>query len=133
MARVFASMTGREALPDLLPLWADNATDGELAGLIEPANLVARWDPLDGERHQDFDDVGVDGGGVWVARHPDLIIAEMPRASEIVDAWLLGDTELSREDIDELDGAQLYLKRTMVAAARRAEQRKIEQPGATKK
>lgn len=119
MARLYAASTGAEPLPDLVPLRASNALDDELVGLLDPADLVPRWDRIEGEASQDFDVIGVDGKGIYVRLHPDIILDTMPRAAEVIELWLEGDREITREDVHELDAYALSLKRVMDRASKR--------------
>jgi len=119
MARVYGAMTGSEPLPDLTPLYASNVTEGELRGLLVPTTLSPRWDPIDGERPVDHGDVGVDKKGVYVRRHPDLVLTEMPEAAAVIDAWRRGQNTITPEDDDNLTCFELDLKMIMAAAASR--------------
>jgi len=98
MARVYASMTGREALPDLGVLVDPRARDRELRGILREAELSPRWDAVKGEPLEDHGTVGVDERGVWVSLHPDIILAGMPDAAEAIDRWRGGFREVAEDD-----------------------------------
>lgn len=129
MARVFATMTGREPLPDQTPLYAPNVTHEELVGLLVPAELTPRWDRIEGERPRDYPgaDIGVDGGGVYVSRHPEVLLSEQPDLWSVIDGWRRGRRTIRDQDDEELTCFDLDLKIAMVQAAARDRSRPATQ------
>ena len=121
MARVYASMTGQEVLPDLSVLARPRAR-GPFPGVLEPAELGPRWDKVEKERPEDHGDVGIDAHGIFVRLHPDVILARMPGAARVIDRFRRGFRDLTEAD-EEGSVYALDLKLQMRAAASRADAR----------
>ena len=116
MARVGATMSG-ELLPDLGPLFVPGVNEAATEGLLTPARLSPRWPAtLASDRPCDFGDVGIDGGGLFVTRHPSVLLAEAdPAIGEAVDRWRAGDREDAPGDYERRSHLEWTLRRWMRA------------------
>ena len=81
------------------------------------SSFAARWDPKGDTTPRDFGWIGVDSEGVWMKIDPSAALSQRPDLWPVVDAFRYGgQTELTREDWDELSAFHFEAKRVMVAA-----------------
>lgn len=117
--------------PDQLPPpELSNETDPvevlHAAGWIDPlGRFPIQWDKRDDfvpprqADGWDFGDIGEDADGVWVARHPDALIAEEPELWDVLTEWAFGQREITAEDYATRSNFELEAKRALIAADQR--------------
>lgn len=98
-----------DPLPKLTALAAQNMTRREREGLLDVArcDYNVRYDPRPDVEPVEFDDIGEDREGIWVRKHPEVILVDdFPELTDVVDAFQAGlsidEEELAAPAFDAL-------------------------------
>lgn len=84
-----------------------------------------RWDKRDDYAEpSDCGWIGEDADGVWIARHPDIALAEHPRLWDAITEWQCGARDLTQADIDTMSSMHVEARCVLLSAQARAEYRR---------
>lgn len=110
-------MRESDPLPKLTALGAPNMTKREAVGLLvdAPSDYNVRFDKRKTPgRARDFGSIGEDADGIWVRRHPEVLLMHgSPELLEVYDEFLAGQVQVTREDFDTLAAPAYDAKVTM--------------------
>ena len=97
-------------------------------GLLEPgAQWADRWDPRDELREPiDCGWIGEDREGIWIRRHPEAALVDDEVLWAPLDAWRLGQRELTPEVVERSSNWQVEAQVIMVAADQREQVRRMK-------
>lgn len=97
-------------------------------GLLEPgAQWADRWDPRDELREPiDCGWIGEDREGIWIRRHPEAALVDDETLWAPLDAWRLGQRELTPEVVSRSSNWQVEAQVIMVAADQREQVRRMK-------
>lgn len=104
-----------------MPALALDMHSAEMFGVFgaDGGALAGRWDRLEKAQPRDFGWIGEDAGGVWMAIHPDVALADHPDMWDVVHRFWSGDCEMRPGDCEALTAHDFQLKSAMVDARQR--------------
>jgi hypothetical protein len=99
-------------------------TEREAVGLLFDArsDFNVRYDKRKDARRRDYGSIGEDADGIWVRRHPEVLLLErFPHLVETLDALQSGQTQLTAADFEDLAAPAYDAKLTLLDALSRME------------
>lgn len=122
-------LSSSTVLPRLEVLTAQNATSRELVGLLEsaPSAYNARADPRGSDAQRvDCGDIGEDSQGIWLRRHPEVLIMEDAALWAPVDRYRRGLVDLTPQCDEALSAFESSCAIILAGAHHRAVMRGSE-------
>ena len=108
-------------------LWVDTVDEDDW--LAEPCRKV-REEGIDPRKFQgdpiDCGWIGETDSGIWLKRHPEAALAEMPSLWWASQRWSLGQHEITRKDFDSLSGHEMEQLATLNQAHAREMNRRAK-------
>ncbi len=84
-----------------------------------PSPFASRWDRMEGAKGQDYGWIGEDTQGVWIAVHPQAAFLDQPDLWDVVNAFHMGQRELTEHDWETLSSVHYQAKMALLAAHNR--------------
>lgn len=106
----------------------DDATAEELGlgmGTLSPFPYATRWDAKKAER-SDYGYIGEDADGIWLRRHPSVVLLEHPDLWSVVSEVTNGCHKIRPRDYREKSAFEFDAKMTMSLAIQRERSRRIK-------
>lgn len=122
-------MDDKDGIP---PLDLNDEEFLEFFGAYEPMtdSFAVRFDPRRISGKLDYDWIGEDSEGIWVAVHPEIALIKEDELYDSVISWRCGQNQLNEQDADCLSNFEFAIKTEMFAAMtrkiQREEQAKLE-------
>ena len=74
---------------------------------------------MEGAKDQDYGWIGEDAQGVWIAAHPQAAFLDQPELWNVVNAFHMGQRDLTEGDWETLSSVQYQAKMVLLSAHNR--------------